>query len=139
MIIAALVLFVLTLICFVIAVNSESVASLIIGGLSLFACIFCTSAAVNLHATSDNYTGYIYSSEKSIFGVNTYHIRFSENAGMDKQPSFCVGTNHKDVSDKLNQYVGSGKKVQITYPAYFYLSNDPGTCGSDGITVKEVK
>lgn len=65
----------------------------------------------------DIYTGYIYSAEDGI-AKTTGHLRFSENAGMDEQPSFCV--DKKD-GQQLKELAGSGKKVRVTVPAGFAI------------------
>lgn len=59
-------------------------------------------------------TGYIYSAE-DLFGDSTVgHIRFSESAGADTQPSFCV---KKADGQQIKELAGSGKKVKVTIPA----------------------
>ena len=62
-----------------------------------------------------DYTGYIYSRD-SQFGYTTYHIRFSENAGEDSQPSFTVAAG-SDTEAKLDELVGSGTKVKVHVPS----------------------
>jgi len=61
----------------------------------------------------DIYTGYIYSTE-TFFDRTNVHIRFSETAGEDTQPSFCVAEEDKEFVQSL---AGSGKKVRVTVPA----------------------
>lgn len=92
---------------------------------------------LNVSLSTKNLTGYVYSSEDR-FGYTTAHIRFSENAGTDAQPEFCYRTN-SPIGKKLAQYVGSDKKVSITIQPYFYVSNNPFQCGTDNMTVKEIK
>lgn len=61
------------------------------------------------------YTGYIYEVTNS-WGKTEGHIRFSREAGEDKQPSFCV---NKEDAEELMQYVGKDVKVKVTEPAGF--------------------
>lgn len=63
----------------------------------------------------DTYTGYIYSVE-GVFDRVKGHIRYSQNAGSDQQPSFCVA---KERREELEQYVGKDIKVQVKVPAGF--------------------
>lgn len=66
----------------------------------------------------DIYTGYIYSTE-DFFGKTSAHIRFSENAGADSQPSFCVSAEDAQMVKELS---GSGIKVKVTIPAGFSIA-----------------
>jgi len=86
--------------------------------------------------TTQNLSGYIYSSETR-FGYTTSHIRFSEQAGMDVQPSFCVKAD-SDAGRKVKEITGSGKKVNIVIPPYFYLTLNPFACGNTSMTIQEV-
>ena len=63
------------------------------------------------------YTGYIYSAEDDIV-ITIGHLRFSENAGMDEQPEFCVDKNDGQIVKDL---ADSGKKVKVTVPAGFKI------------------
>lgn len=62
------------------------------------------------------YTGYIYSAEDGAGDKTRGHLRFSENAGPDGQPSFCV---KKADGWRIKELAGSGKKVKVTIPAGF--------------------
>ena len=62
-----------------------------------------------------NYTGYIYSRDSRL-GYTTYHIRFSQNAGEDNQPSFTVKAGSEEEA-KLDKLVGAEKKVLIFVPS----------------------
>lgn len=62
------------------------------------------------------YTGYIYSAEDGLGDKTRGHLRFSEYAGKDEQPSFCV---QKTDGWKIKELAGSGKKVKVTIPAGF--------------------
>lgn len=76
--------------------------------------IFALSC-LQLNTGEKQYTGYIYSAEDTLF-TTTGHLRFSENAGMDEQPAFCVD---KANGQKIKDLAGSGKKVKVTIPAGF--------------------
>lgn len=91
--------------------------------------------SLNLQLSTQNLTGYIYSSEDRL-GYTTAHIRFSEQAGTDSQPYFCVKTESKAGND-IHTYAGSGKKVKVTVPPYFYLANNPFACGTTKMHIEE--
>lgn len=58
----------------------------------------------------DNYyTGYIYT-VSTAFDRTIAKLRFSENAGEDKQPSFCV---YGEEAKKAIKLAGSGIKVRV--------------------------
>ena len=63
-------------------------------------------------------TGYIYSAEDDIGDKTVGHIRFSENAGEDSQPSFCV---KKEDGEEIKELAGSGKKVRVVIPTGFAI------------------
>lgn len=65
--------------------------------------------------SEDYYTGYIYSRDSS-FGYTKYHIRFSQNAGNDSQPSFTIKSG-TDTEKTLDDLVGSNTKVKIKVPS----------------------
>lgn len=97
----------------------------------LFSGIFSLTAllvAVNLSFSTSNLTGYIYSADTT-FGYTTGHIRFSEQAGTDAQPQFCVQAD-SEPGKKIVELAGSGKKVKVTIPPYFYFANNPFACGT---------
>lgn len=75
-------------------------------------------AFFNVNFGENIYTGYIYSAEDSI-AKTTGHLRFSENAGMDEQPSFCV---NKEDGQQLKELAGSGKKVRVIIPSGFVIT-----------------
>jgi len=93
--------------------------------------------SLNIQVSSTHLSGYIYSSD-SAFGYTTAHIRFSQNAGTDEQPSFCVKSDSK-AGKQIAELVGSGKKVQVNIPPYFYFSNNPFACGTTKMTIKQVQ
>lgn len=84
----------------------------------VLALFFSTLSCVRISTGEKQYTGYIYSAEDS-FGKTTGHIRFSQNAGEDTQPSFCVKKEHGDM---VKQYTGTGVKVRVTIPAGFAIA-----------------
>ena len=75
-------------------------------------------SCVRISTGEKQYTGYIYSAEDS-FGETTGHIRFSQNAGEDMQPSFCVKKEH---GDTIKRYAGTEEKVKVTIPAGFAIA-----------------
>lgn len=90
----------------------------ILFGLGVLVLIFVFIAIVgcfNWNTGEKQYTGYIYSAEDTLFAT-TGHLRFSENAGMDEQPAFCVD---KANGQKIKDLAGTGKKVKVTIPAGF--------------------
>lgn len=80
-------------------------------------------SCIHLNTGEKQYTGYIYSAEDGI-AKTVGHLRFSETAGMDKQPSFCVD---KRDGKQVKDLAGSGKKVKVIVPAGFAISF-PWTC-----------
>ncbi len=64
------------------------------------------------------YTGYIYSVTESL-GETEAHLRFSEYAGEDSQPSFCLA---KDDIGMARELAGSGKKVKVYIPSGFAIA-----------------
>lgn len=83
--------------------------------LSLFILLIPFLMSFRWQVSDDTYTGYIYSRDSS-WGYTTYHIRFSQNAGEDKQPSFTVksGSEQESEFDKL---VGTDEKVKVRVPS----------------------
>jgi len=89
----------------------------------------------NVQFSNDTLTGYIYSKD-SKWGVTNYHIRFSETAGEDVQPSFCANSDTQNARD-LDAVVGTGKKVTVNIPSKgWYFSNDVYHCASDAVLEK---
>lgn len=84
---------------------------------------------------SDEYlTGYIYSTN-TIFDATHGEIRFSENAGQDKQPSFCV---YGEEAEKAKKLTGSGIKVKIhVKPTGFHFKGIFGCSADTEIEVLE--
>lgn len=93
-------------------------------------------SSLNWAISSKELTGYIYSSSDKA-GYTTAHIRFSQNAGTDAQPEFCVKTD-SDSGRAINKYVGSETKVKIEIPSYFYFANNPFACGTTNMTIQKV-
>ena len=105
----------------------------VFGTIWLFAFLF----SIHWNTGTNNLTGYIYASETR-FGYITGHIRFSEQAGQDSQPSFCVKAD-SEAGKKIKELTGSGDKVLITEPPFFYFANNPFACGTTKMTVEKVK
>lgn len=72
----------------------------------------------HLNTGEKQYTGYIYSAEDGI-AETVGHLRFSETAGMDEQPSFCVD---KRDGKQIKDLAGTGKKVKVIVPAGFAIA-----------------
>ena len=90
--------------------------ALFMGGIiALFLVVVFVLSCLRLNTGEKQYTGYIYSAEDTLFAT-TGHLRFSENAGMDEQPAFCVD---KANGQKIKDLAGTGKKVKVTVPAGF--------------------
>lgn len=75
--------------------------------------IICILCCIRINFGEKTFTGYIYSVEDSFWDRTNAHIRFSENAGTDAQPSFCV---KKSESSELRELAGTSKKVRVTIP-----------------------
>ena len=73
------------------------------------------------------YTGYIYSVGDTL-NKTVGHIRFSENAGEDSQPSFCAVKGSED-AQKIKELAGTGKKVKIAVPEGLSIQMWYGQCG----------
>lgn len=99
-------------------------------------CMFATPSLVNISFGEKTYTGYIYSSE-NVLNMTVGHIRFSENTGEDKQPSFCT-VKGSEQAKKLKELTGSGKKVFVTVPEGFVVNNWFGQCGIPAV-IEEAK
>lgn len=97
---------------------------------------FAFLGSIHFSIGTSNLTGYIYSAETRL-GYTTGHIRFSEQAGQDVQPSFCVKAD-SEPGRKITELAGSGKKVKVTIPPYFYFSNNLFACGTTEMTIEEV-
>jgi len=65
--------------------------------------------------SNDTLTGFIYQRNEK-HGYAHYSLRFSQNAGMDEQPSFCAKAG-SDEDKELSKYVGTDTKVEISEPA----------------------
>lgn len=139
MLIAALILFALTVIFIAKAVSDDWDGEAWFFGGCVTAVIgfVCLLLAINIQWGTQNLAGYIYSNEDR-GGYTKGHIRFSENAGADEQPSFCAPSN-SEAAKKIKEYSGSGKKVKVTVSPYFFFANNPFACGTDKVTVEEVK
>lgn len=80
-------------------------------------------------------TGYVYSVEDS-FDKTIAHIRFSKNAGTDKQPSICV-KKENPVSDHLKELSGSDTKIKVRIPAGFAIAMWYGQCPIEAEILEE--
>lgn len=102
----------------------DHIVSVILGAILIPIILICICSCFQLNTGEKQYTGYIYSAEDGI-AETIGHLRFSENAGYDKQPSFCV--DKKDGA-QVKELAGSGKKVRVTVPAGFAVAF-PWVCG----------
>ena len=84
--------------------------------IGLFLLFVFGCSCVNWSTGEKTYTGYIYSAEDEWGDSTEGHLRFSENAGEDVQPAFCVKKND---GQKIKELAGSGKKVRVTVPTGF--------------------
>lgn len=85
--------------------------------------------AIKWQPSSDTLTGYIYQ-RNNRYGYANYSLRFSQNAGMDEQPSFCVRAGSVE-DNKLKDFVGKEVKVQVAIPSRgFRIVNNPFECSS---------
>ena len=90
---------------------------------------------MNAQLSNETLTGYVYSKD-SKWGVTKYHIRFSETAGEDVQPSFCATTGTQNAKE-IDAVVGTGKKVTVDIPSTgIYFTNDLWHCASDAKLTK---
>lgn len=87
------------------------------GVMAIFLFVVFGAVHLNWNLGERQYTGYIYSAEDGI-AETVGHLRFSENAGMDEQPSFCVD---KEDGQIIKDLAGSGKKVKVIVPAGFKI------------------
>ena len=76
-----------------------------------------TLVCLHWNGGDKTYTGYIYSVTES-FRKTEAHLRFSEYAGEDSQPSFCIADSDIDM---IRNLAGSGKKVKVFIPAGFAI------------------
>lgn len=86
--------------------------------LILFLLLIALIGCVHWNPGQDTYTGYVYSAEDKLTRT-VGHLRFSQNAGEDSQPSFCVAKEH---GDEIRKWVGKETKVAVTVPAGFKLA-----------------
>ncbi len=130
------ILVILAIICLVLARLQEE---WIIGTIGLgFIAFMALLMSLNYSTTAEHLSGYIYSSETNWTGYTRAHIRFSQNAGQDVQPSFCVKAD-SEPGQAIAKYTGTDTKVKIEIPRYFYLSNNPWACGTTAMTIIEAK
>jgi hypothetical protein len=137
MLFAAIIFAVLMVVCGIVFFTTDSEAAGM-GGVAMFVLmLIATLCSINWSIGSHELTGYIYSSSNKA-GYTTAHIRFSQNAGTDAQPEFCVKTD-SDAGRAIQKYVGGDQKVKVYIPSYFYFANNPFACGTTGMNITEVK
>ena len=108
------------------AYNEAPLWVILIGISLLIVCLFTT---VKFQISSSNLTGYIYQ-RSDAFGYVTYDLRYSQGAGSDSQPSFCVKSG-SDEDLKMQKYVGTDTKVSIIIPSSgFRIANNMFECSS---------
>jgi hypothetical protein len=137
MVTVALFLFLLGILLGYVSVQRDSPGLLIFSGILGFVGFFGFLATINLQMGQSTLTGYIYSAETK-FGYTTAHIRFSQNAGTDAQPEFCVKSD-SEAGQAIQQYTGTDTKVRITIPPYFYFANNPFACGTTSTKIQVTK
>lgn len=103
----------------------------------LFVSLLPFSFSFKWQIGNSNLTGYVYQRSES-FGYASYDLRYSQNAGQDNQPSFCVAAGSSE-DLKLQKLVGQETKVSVTVPAApIKFVNNPYECASYA-TFSEVK
>lgn len=95
----------------------------------------CICSLCELNTGEKVYTGYIYSVEDS-FNKTVGHIRFSEYAGEDAQPSFCASKN-SETAKRIKELAGSGKKVKVKVPSGFAINMWYGQCQIEAEIIEE--
>lgn len=110
-----IVLLIVAIVVTIIGSMEDAGTGLLVGSAALIILVIPFFLTFRWQIGEADYTGYIYSRD-SQFGYTTYHIRFSENAGEDTQPSFKVKAGG-DTEAKLDELVGSGVKVKVHIPA----------------------
>lgn len=130
--ITILIVLILTIIgCVIWGIKDDSYSDapsvfIIIGVLLLIICLF---TSIKFQISSSNLTGYIYQ-RSDAFGYVTYDLRYSQGAGSDSQPSFCVKSG-SDEDIKMQKYVGTDTKVSIVIPSSgFRIANNIFECPS---------
>jgi len=132
MIVISLMLLVLAVVLFVWGVSSDwggerrLFTGLVVGIVALIMLAF----TIRWQFGDSTLTGYLYQ-RSDAYGYATYDLRFSQNAGMDNQPSFCVQSGSRE-DLKLRELVGKDdKKVEIFIPAKgFHMVNNYFECAS---------
>ena len=134
MLIAALIIFVIGALSLGFALsqftsNGDGEFAAFIGGGGIFVAIILVLLSMRWNVGSQNLTGYIYQRSDK-WGFVTYDLRYSQGAGTDDQPSFCVASG-SDEDKKLQKVVGTNDKVSIIVPsAGFRFVNNPFTCAA---------
>ena len=94
------------------------------GILAVAIMIICT---MKWQVSDRDLTGYIYQ-RKERFGYVLYSLRFSQNAGEDAQPSFCVAAGSEQ-DEAMRKLVGKDEKVKVYIPSHhFRFSNNVFEC-----------
>lgn len=88
----------------------------VLAGMGIIGAIALGAMHIQWSPGEAQYTGYIYSAEDVLGDKTRGNLRFSEYAGKDNQPSFCV---QKADGWKIKELAGSGKKVKVTIPTGF--------------------
>ena len=87
-------------------------------GLGMLLIVFLVDTFCNFRFSEQKLTGYVYAVDDT-FNYTKGHLRFSENAGTDNQPSFCVNGEGRDL---IRSLAGSGMKVSVTIPAGYTVA-----------------
>src|SRR5690606_1822395 len=95
-----------------------------------FAWVIAFFCAAKWQFSSQTLTGYVYQRQDR-YGFVSYDLRFSQNAGMDAQPSFCVKAG-SEADKQLIETVGKDDvKVEVFVPsAGFRVANNIFECSS---------
>jgi len=77
--------------------------------------LLLSALLVRWQPANQTLTGYVYQRQDR-WGYSKYSLRFSQNAGMDEQPSFCVKSGSEE-DKKIAKFVGADTKVEIFVPS----------------------
>ena len=132
MITLSIILVVILVICIIWGVLDEwfNPFPMILIFLSALVLMFVVLGGSKWQISGETLTGYVYSRSEA-FGYATYELRFSQNAGADTQPSFCVKAGSEQ-DNAFKEVVGKDQKVTVVVPSSGYrFVNNPFECSSE--------
>lgn len=116
-------------------IEEEWELPILIGAMAILIFAIGICSLCELNTGEKVYTGYIYSAGDS-FNKTVGHIRFSEYAGEDAQPSFCASKN-SETAKRIKELAGSGKKVKVRVPSGFAINMWYGQCQIEAEIIEE--